>query len=88
MSVVRSGVVLTDQNGITKKSLWKSQVFRWEEIPQVQVHKRDAGAIELRAGSRRLIVDSRFVAPHPYSGKLKIAPMRPWRGIEQLGSTY
>ena len=58
-----SGVVLTDQNGITKKSLWKSQVLRWEEISQVQVHKRDAGAIELLAGSRRLIVDSRFVAP-------------------------
>ena len=57
-----SGVVLTDQIGITKKSLWKSQVLRWEEISQVQIHKRDAGAIELRAGSRRLIVDSRFVA--------------------------
>lgn len=58
-----SGAVLTDQNGITKKSLWKSQVLRWEEISQVQVHKRDAGAIELRTGSRTLIVDSRFVAP-------------------------
>jgi hypothetical protein len=57
-----SGVVVTDQTGITKTSLWKSQQLRWDEISQVQVHKRDAGAIELRAGSRRLIVDSRFVA--------------------------
>ncbi len=57
-----SGVVVTDQTGITKTSLWKSQQLRWDEISQVQVHKRDAGAIELRARSRKLIVDSRFVA--------------------------
>ncbi|MGB9073105.1 MAG: hypothetical protein WCC22_10600 [Terriglobales bacterium] len=57
-----SGVVVTDQNGITKKSLWKSQLLRWDEISHIQAHKRDAGAIELRAGSRKLIVDSRFVA--------------------------
>jgi hypothetical protein len=60
-----SGKVLTDQNGITKKSPWKAQVLRWDEISRVQVHKRDAGAIELCAGSRKLIVDSRFVAA-PY----------------------
>jgi hypothetical protein len=58
-----SGVVVTDETGITKKSLWKSQLLRWDEISQIKVHKRDAGAIELRAGSRKLIVDSRFVAP-------------------------
>jgi hypothetical protein len=57
-----SGVVVTDRFGITKKSLWKSELLRWDEISQIQLHKRDAGAIELRAGSRKLIVDSRFVA--------------------------
>jgi hypothetical protein len=57
-----SGVVVTDQFGITKKSLWKSQILGWDDISQIQLHKKDAGAIELRAGSRKLIVDSRFVA--------------------------
>ena len=49
-----TGFVRTDQDGITKKSLWKSQFLRWDEVSRVQVHKTDAGAIELRAGSVRL----------------------------------
>jgi hypothetical protein len=78
-----SGVVLTDQNGKTKKSLWKSQVLRWEEISQVQVHKRDAGAIEFPEIDRRFSICRPSI---PAQGKLKIASMRPWRGIEKLGS--
>jgi hypothetical protein len=58
-----SGLVTTDQNGITKKVLWRSRSIRWGDITEVRLHKRDGGAIELRAGSRKLIIDSRFVAP-------------------------
>jgi hypothetical protein len=56
------GSVTTDQSGITKKSLWRSRSLRWDEITEVQLHKRDGGAIELHAGLRKLIIDSRFVA--------------------------
>jgi hypothetical protein len=58
-----TGAVFTSQNGITKKTLWTSQSLRWDEVSHVQVHKRDGGAIELRGRARKLIVDSRFIAP-------------------------
>ena len=57
-----TGVVTSGQNGISKRSFWRSSSFRWEDITEVRVHKRDGGAIELRSKARKLIVDSRFVA--------------------------
>jgi hypothetical protein len=58
-----TGVVTSDQNGITKRFLWHSVSLRWNEITEVRLHKKDDGAIELRGNLRKLIVDSRFVAP-------------------------
>jgi hypothetical protein len=57
-----SGSLTTTPTTITKKVLWRSQSFRWDQVTEIRVHKRDGGAIELRAGQRKLIVDSRFVA--------------------------
>ena len=57
-----SGSVSTTQTSITKRVLWRSLSFRWDQITEVRLHKKDGGAIELRAGPRKLIVDSRFVA--------------------------
>ena len=57
-----SGSVSTTQTSITKRILWRSLSFRWDQVTEVRLHKRDGGAIELRAGTRKLIVDSRFVA--------------------------
>jgi hypothetical protein len=59
-----TGVVTSDQNGITKRFLWHSVSLRWNEITEVRLHKKDDGAIELRGNLRKLIVDSRFVAAH------------------------
>jgi hypothetical protein len=58
-----TGVVTSDQNGISKRFLWRCSSLRWEDITEVRLHKRDGGAIELRGKARKLIVDSRFVAP-------------------------
>ena len=58
-----TGVVTLDQNTISKKFLWRSSSLEWEEICEVKYHKRDGGAIELRGNGKKLIVDSRFVAP-------------------------
>jgi hypothetical protein len=56
-----SGSVTTNQTGITKRVLWLSRSFTWKDITEVRVHKKQGGAIELRSGSRKLIIDSRFV---------------------------
>jgi hypothetical protein len=56
-----SGSVTTNQTGITKRVLWRSRFFPWKDITELRVHKRQGGAIELRAGSEKLIIDSRFV---------------------------
>jgi len=56
------GSVSTDSVGLTKRVLWRSRSFRWGDITEIRLHKRDGGAIELRAGSQKLIVDSRFIA--------------------------
>jgi len=56
------GSVTTDQNGITKRGLWYSRSFQWKEITEVRLHKKQGGAIELRFGARKLIIDSRFDA--------------------------
>lgn len=58
-----TGVVTSDQKGITKRFLWHSVFLRWDEITEIRLHKRDGGAIELRSNRRKLIIDSRFVAP-------------------------
>jgi len=57
-----SGSVTINESGITKKSLWTSLFFQWKDITEIQLHKKQGGAIELRAGSKKLIIDSRFDA--------------------------
>jgi hypothetical protein len=57
-----SGSVSTNASGITKKVLWRSRFFRWSDITEVRMHKKRGEAIELRAGSEKIIIDSRFVA--------------------------
>jgi hypothetical protein len=75
-----TGVVTLDQNGIAKKFLWHSVSLRWDEITEVRLHKRDGGAIELRGNLRKLIVDSRFVAPahlqQEIAQRTKLQPIR------------
>ena len=75
-----TGVVTSDQNGITKRFLWHSVSLQWNEITEVRLHKRDGGAIELRGHLRKLIVDSRFVAPmyleNEIAQKTKLEPLR------------
>lgn len=57
-----TGIVKTNDQGIFKNSLWCSHSLRWNEVSEVKVHKRDGGAIELLSGTKKLVVDSRFVA--------------------------
>jgi hypothetical protein len=57
-----SGSITTNQTGITKKGLWHTYSFRWKEITEVRLHKKQGGAIELRSGTRKLVIDSRFDA--------------------------
>lgn len=75
-----TGNVTSDQNGITKRFLWHSVSLRWDEITEVRLHKRDGGAIELRGNLRKLIVDSRFVAPtylrQEIARRTKLQPLR------------
>jgi hypothetical protein len=75
-----TGNVTSDQNGITKRFLWHSVALRWDEITEVRLHKRDGGAIELRGNLRKLIVDSRFVAPtylqQEITQRTKLQPLR------------
>jgi hypothetical protein len=59
---IASGAVTTDQNSITKRVLWHSQSFRWCDITELRLHTKQGGTIELRAGPRKLVIDSRFVA--------------------------
>lgn len=57
-----SGSVTTDQAGIAKRTLWSSRTFKWEEVTDIRFDKRDIGAIEIRSGSRKIVIDTRFEA--------------------------
>ncbi|NDQ57056.1 MAG: hypothetical protein GZ088_08285 [Acidipila sp.] len=57
-----SGLVTTNQSGITKRGIWYSRSFQWKEITEIRLHKKQGGAIELRSGSLKLIIDCRFNA--------------------------
>jgi hypothetical protein len=57
-----SGSVTTNQSGITKKGIWYSRCFQWREITEIRLHQKQGGAIEVRSGARKLIIDSRFDA--------------------------
>jgi hypothetical protein len=59
---IGSGSVSTDQTGITKKRFWGNRSFQWKEITEICLHEKQGGAIELRAGPRKLVIDSRFDA--------------------------
>lgn len=59
---IASGSVTTNQSGITKRGLWRAKSFCWKEITEVRLHRKQGGAIELRSGSRKLVIDSRFDA--------------------------
>jgi hypothetical protein len=55
-----SGSVITNANGITKRTFWRSCSLRWADITGVHLARKDGGAIEVSAGTRKLVVDSRF----------------------------
>lgn len=57
------GSVSTDQAGITYKFLWRTRRLLWKDVTEIRLHKRDGGCIELRSVTRKIMVDSRFVAP-------------------------
>jgi hypothetical protein len=57
-----SGSVSTNRVGITKRVLWGSRSFQWGDITEIRLHEKQGGAIELRAGPQKLVIDSRFVA--------------------------
>jgi hypothetical protein len=56
------GSVITDQTGITKKGLWRNYSLQWNEITEIRLHEKQGGAIELRAGAQKLVLDSRLNA--------------------------
>ena len=59
---IASGSVTTNPSGITKRGFWRSRTLSWGDITDIRLHKKQGGAIELRAGSRKLVIDSRIVA--------------------------
>jgi hypothetical protein len=56
-----SGLVTTDSVGIKKQMLCRSCSLRWDEITEIRLLSKDIGAIDLPAGSRKLIIESRFL---------------------------
>jgi hypothetical protein len=56
------GSAITDQNGIPKKWLWYSRSFQWKQITEIRLHTRQGGAIELRSGTEKLVLDFRLNA--------------------------
>ena len=58
---ISTGSVTTDKNGVTKKVFWHTTGMKWTEITEVLLLQRDGGAIRLKAGTRKLTVDMRFV---------------------------
>ncbi len=82
-----SGSVTTNQSGITKSGLWYSRSFQWKEITEVRLHKKQGGAIELRSGARKLIVDTRFNAfQHlltEIEDRTQLQPIRPASDLSQ-----
>lgn len=59
---IADGTVVVDSKGVTKKSIWHSRSFSWGEISQLRLLDKHGRAIEVRAGNRKLIVDSRVNA--------------------------
>ena len=76
-----SGSVTTNHTGITKKALWRSCSFHWGDITEIRLHKKQGGAIELRAGSQKLVIDSRFDAfqhlLNEIEDRTQLQPIRP-----------
>lgn len=74
-----SGLVTTDSVGIKKRMLWRSCWLRWDEITEIRLLSKDIGAIDLRAGSRNLIIESRFLGFWPLLDEItthtKLAPI-------------
>jgi hypothetical protein len=56
------GSVRTDVKSLKLVSLWRSRTLPWSEITEIRLHPSLGGAIELRTASRKLMIDSRFVA--------------------------
>ncbi|MFY9732803.1 MAG: hypothetical protein WB723_00680 [Candidatus Acidiferrales bacterium] len=59
---IATGSVTTDQAGITKKGLWRNYSLQWKEITEIRLHKKQGGAIELRASAQKLVIDARLNA--------------------------
>ena len=65
------GSVTTNQIGIAKSFLGYRRSFKWKDITEIRLHKRQGGAIELRSGPQKLIVDFRCNAFHLLSNAIK-----------------
>lgn len=56
-----TGSVTTDDTGLTKKTFWLAQSVSWNEITAIRFYPKQQ-YIQVRANSRELTVDLRFVA--------------------------
>ena len=56
------GTLTTDQDRITKSALGFSRSLRWKDLTEIRYHRAKGGAIEIRAGLKKIVVDSRFNA--------------------------
>lgn len=65
------GSVTINQIGITKSFPWYPRSFKWKDITEIRLHKKQGGAIELRSGPQKLIVDFRFNAFHNLLNEIK-----------------
>jgi hypothetical protein len=59
---IASGSLTTKQFRITKKSLWRSQTLGWGDITEIRLYKKQAGTIEFRADSQKLVIDFHITA--------------------------
>jgi hypothetical protein len=54
--------VVLDADSITLKSVGGSQKLLWNEITEISVRRKPNQSVSLKAGSKKLVVDSRFIA--------------------------
>jgi hypothetical protein len=66
-----SGTIRTDDVGITRKGLWHSRSFQWNDITQVRLHTNQVKFAELFAGRQRMNIDFRIAAFDHLLGQIK-----------------
>jgi hypothetical protein len=60
--VLTLGSVILDADGITLKSIGRSQKLPWNQITVASLRPKPNQSVSLEAGSKKLVVDSRFIA--------------------------